>query len=235
MGSVQTTLRVLDGADRGKVYENLVVPMTIGREEGNTIQLNDERISRFHAKIQEDAGKLVLTDLESTNGTRVNGESVKLWILRPGDLIEVGRTLLLSGNEQQIAARLAAMRGADLSSGIEFDDDEDLEEGEVLPSVRLEEELNWTDDPQARITLHTLLPPELPSGLSTGDQAQLNELLHYLHFRIRNLLRDVTPEYKPDGPKDQVESVTISQRRWQDLLDIELRLSTYLREIGDPE
>ena len=33
------TLRVLDGADRGKVYENIDVPVTIGREEGNTIQL----------------------------------------------------------------------------------------------------------------------------------------------------------------------------------------------------
>jgi hypothetical protein len=46
------TLRVLDGADRGRVYENLPTPVTIGREEGNTVQLNDERISRFHIKIQ---------------------------------------------------------------------------------------------------------------------------------------------------------------------------------------
>ena len=63
------TLRVLDGADRGRVYDQMTVPITIGREEGNNIQLNDERVSRFHLKIQEDQGKLVLTDLESTNGT----------------------------------------------------------------------------------------------------------------------------------------------------------------------
>ena len=54
------TLRVLDGADRGKVFENIEVPVTIGREEGNTIQLNDERISRFHLKIQKDHDDLVL-------------------------------------------------------------------------------------------------------------------------------------------------------------------------------
>ena len=64
------TLRVLDGADRGRVFDTLPTPVTIGREEGNSVQLNDERISRFHIKIQEDQGKLVLTDLESTNGTR---------------------------------------------------------------------------------------------------------------------------------------------------------------------
>ncbi|MCA9239750.1 MAG: FHA domain-containing protein, partial [Planctomycetales bacterium] len=63
------TLRVLDGSDRGREYRNLKLPLTIGREEGNTVQLNDERISRFHIKIQEDQDKVVLTDLESTNGT----------------------------------------------------------------------------------------------------------------------------------------------------------------------
>ena len=42
------TLQVLDGADRGRVFSNLNTPVTIGREEGNTIQLNDERVSRFH-------------------------------------------------------------------------------------------------------------------------------------------------------------------------------------------
>ncbi|MEM9411916.1 MAG: FHA domain-containing protein, partial [Planctomycetota bacterium] len=60
----EVTLRVLDGADRGRVFEDLSAPISIGREEGNTIQLNDERISRFHLKIQLDHGDLVLTDLE---------------------------------------------------------------------------------------------------------------------------------------------------------------------------
>ena len=93
------TLRVLDGADRGRVYERLPTPVTIGREEGNVVQLNDERISRYHIKIQEDGGKLVLTDLESTNGTRVNGEDVQLRILRFGDVIAVGRSVLLYGTQ----------------------------------------------------------------------------------------------------------------------------------------
>jgi hypothetical protein len=55
----RVTLRVLDGADRGTVFDEIEPPVTIGREEGNSVQLNDERISRFHIKIQEDQGKLV--------------------------------------------------------------------------------------------------------------------------------------------------------------------------------
>ena len=127
-----------------EVYENLPTPVTIGREEGNSVQLNDDRVSRFHIKIQEDDRKLVLTDLESTNGTKVNGENVQLWILRHGDVINIGRTLLLYGSEEEIARRLASLRGVDLSEGVALDEDDS---GESPSSVSLEAELNWSDDP----------------------------------------------------------------------------------------
>ena len=117
----EVTLRVLDGADRGKEFKLLPTPVTIGREEGNTVQLNDERISRYHIKIQEDDGKLVLTDLESTNGTRVNGEDVQLRILRYGDVIAVGRSLLLYGTRDQIVGRLGELRDHGLEITGELD------------------------------------------------------------------------------------------------------------------
>ena len=81
------TLRVLHGADRGRIFERLPTPVTIGREEGNSIQLNDERISRYHLKLQVDNDKVVATDLESTNGTKVNGEEIQVRIIRDGDMI----------------------------------------------------------------------------------------------------------------------------------------------------
>src|SRR5262245_62868056 len=115
------TLRILDGADRGRVFDSLPTPVTIGREEGNVVQLNDERISRYHIKIQEDSGKLVLTDLESTNGTRVNGEDVQLRILRFGDVIALGRSVLLYGTKEQIVGRLDELR----ENGLEVTDDID--------------------------------------------------------------------------------------------------------------
>ena len=62
------TFRVLDGADRGRTFENLPTPVTIGREEGNAIQLNDERISRFHLKVQEDQGKTDSTRIQEKVG-----------------------------------------------------------------------------------------------------------------------------------------------------------------------
>src|SRR5947208_6417900 len=105
------TFQVLEGVDKGRIFRDLPVPVTIGREEGNLLRLNDERVSRFHAKVQQDNGDIILTDLESTNGTRVNGNVVQIRRLRPGDRIHLGRSLLLFGSNEEIAARMATIGG----------------------------------------------------------------------------------------------------------------------------
>src|SRR4051812_8924832 len=192
----QITLRVLDGADRGRLFEELPTPVTIGREEGNVLQLNDERVSRFHVKIQEDQEKLVLTDLESTNGTKVNGEDIQLRILRYGDVISVGRSVLLFGSREQIARRLSALRGEPPLVGTIGPED-----GASSPaSASLDFELGWSEDPDVQTTLHNLQPPELPERLSPGQAAELFELLEYLHIRVRDLLNSV----KIKGDSDRV-------------------------------
>lgn len=218
------TLRVLDGADRGRIYADAPTPLTVGREEGNPIQLNDERVSRFHIKIQEDDDKIVLTDLQSTNGTKVNGETVQISILRPGDVIAVGRTILVFGSREDIARRLAMLRGVDLSEGVTLG----LDEYEEEPSVAsLDFELNFSEDTDAELLLHTLLPPPLPDSLSPGQTAQVAEMLQYINLRMRGLLQSVKSKPKSDH-------VTLDQRQWQNLIDLEDRLAGYLRHIGEP-
>src|SRR5207245_10551515 len=108
---MMVTFQVLDGVDRGKVFRNLMPPVTTIREEWNILRLNDERVSRFHAKMQQDNSDIILTDLESTNGTRVNGNVVQIRRLRPGDRIHLGRSLLLFGSNEEIAARMATLGG----------------------------------------------------------------------------------------------------------------------------
>src|SRR6516164_9250863 len=103
------TFQVLEGIDKGRIFRELPTPVTIGREEGNLLRLNDERVSRFHAKVQFDNGEIILTDLESTNGTRVNGNVIQIRRLRAGDRIGLGRSLLLFGSEKEISERIAAL------------------------------------------------------------------------------------------------------------------------------
>lgn len=219
------TLRVIDGTDQGRAYAEVPTPLTIGREEGNPIQLNDDRISRFHLKIQEDQEKTVLTDLQSTNGTKVNGEPVQLWILRPGDVISLGRTVMVYGTREEIAERLSALRESKLTGGVTLDTDEFAES----PSAAsLDFELNFANDPDAEVVLHTLAPPELPEGLSPGQAAQMAEILQYLHLRMRGLLQTVRSKGKGDR-------VTLEQHKWQNLVDLQDLLSSYLRGVGEPE
>ena len=220
----QITLRVLDGADRGQVYGDLNPPITIGREEGNSVQLNDERISRFHIKIQEDQEKLVLTDLESTNGTRVNGEDTQLRILRFGDVISVGRSVLLYGSRDQIAGRLEGLRNEGLS------ETGDVRAGDLASradSSSLSFELRLGSSEDLQNTLHIPLPPDLPDELSAGQAAQISEILEFLHLRSRQLIQSAHVDEKE-------KQVTITLARWQDLLDIQSQLAEYLRMIGDP-
>jgi len=210
------TLRVVQGADRGRIYSELKTPISIGREEGNTIQLNDERISRFHCKIQEDNDHLVLTDLESTNGTRVNGQDCQLRILRFGDIIAVGRSLLLFGTSEQINARvnegLTAVEEGKLLSKTDSGDF-DLDPG-LVESIRALRELNK--------------PPELPERLSPSQAAQLAELFEYFHDRIGEVVNGVNINEK--RPTINVDIAT-----WQLILQLYSRLSELIRGISDPD
>lgn len=219
------TLRVLDGADRGKVFEDLPTPVTVGREEGNIVQLNDERVSRYHLKIQEDDGRLVLTDLESTNGTKVNGETAQMWLVRPGDLISLGRTMLLFGSEEEIEDRIATLKEADLAAGVPLSIDDSENGGEAAP---VEFDSHWASDPGSLSLLHTLLPPELPDDLSPGQAAQISEMLQYLHLKMRAVLQNVTIRGKGDR-------IQLNLQQWQNLIDLQDRLARYLRQMGEPE
>lgn len=210
------TLRVLDGTDRGKVFDSIELPVTIGREEGNTIQLNDERISRFHLRIQQDHDDLVLTDLESTNGSKVNNEDVQLRILRHGDLISIGRSTLLFGTRQEINERLDSKSGTG-SRSAEANADSAAEHVAV--------EQDWQRDPKL---LMPNQPPKLPDRLSPGQAAQLCEVLEYLHDHIRRVVN----EAQVDRHNKQV---TLTNDKWQRVLDAHSRIAEYLRRVSEPE
>lgn|GEM_PF-600347 len=112
------TFQILEGVDRGRVFKDLPIPVTIGREEGNGLRLDDQRVSRFHAKVQMEDGDIILTDLDSTNGTRVNGMAVQIRRIRPGDQISIGRTVLLFGTLEELARRSTPIVSDPLWDGV---------------------------------------------------------------------------------------------------------------------
>ena len=76
----------------GGVPHELTEPVTtIGRAPENTMQLEDPSVSGRHAQVEQVGEEFHITDLESTNGTRVNGELITSVTLRVGDRIRFGK------------------------------------------------------------------------------------------------------------------------------------------------
>ncbi len=68
---------------------------TLGRSRDCDIVVDDANVSRQHAELRPRGGGWVLSDLGSTNGTRLNGRSIQTpEVVRPGDEIELGASLI---------------------------------------------------------------------------------------------------------------------------------------------
>ena len=244
------TIQVLEGLERGKVFEAIETPVTIGREDDNTIQLNDERISRFHSKIQEDSSRIILTDLDSTNGTRVNGRPVQLRVLKPGDQLAIGRCLLVFGSPTEIADHLGTQPNR--------------KKQETTPAVGVTVGATASFLPPANdqeldlIDLFPGGPPELPTQLNPLQQAQLSDLVSFVHDRIGSVLAaahsnqpadelelsasnttdnslDRLLEDNPDQAAGAADAdMVVAAETWQQLLALEMNLARYLRGIAEP-
>ncbi len=67
----------------------------IGRVPDNTILIDNPAVSSHHARIFRDADNFILEDLQSTNGTQVNGQLVSRHTLKNGDVIGIGKHTLV--------------------------------------------------------------------------------------------------------------------------------------------
>jgi pSer/pThr/pTyr-binding forkhead associated (FHA) protein len=228
------TIQVLEGFERGRVFVDLVTPVTIGREEDNTIQLNDERVSRFHVKIQEDGGRIILTDLDSTNGTRINGHPVQVRVLQHGDQMSIGRSLLLFGSDREIQETLHKVSSSELpSTDLPDDDDESTHRrtvssrgGEFLAPSDFEERPVGSD---SRQDLFPHGAPGLPHDLRIAQRAQVSDVLAFIHDQLA-LIANQAVESRPGTQAEMVVDWTT----WQRLLRLEMQLANYLRQIADP-
>lgn len=88
-------LHVLQGPDKGRRYHTHEEPTTIGRSS-DQVQLSDHSASRRHAELRPSNGSWQILDLNSSNGTYVNGQRVlSPTTIKDGDQIRVGSSLLV--------------------------------------------------------------------------------------------------------------------------------------------
>jgi len=79
--------------------------ITLGRDETNDLKLPDTAVSRNHAVVERRGGLMILYDLDSRNGTFLNGVPVRKSVLRDGDQVGIGGTVLrfVSDSREQSA------------------------------------------------------------------------------------------------------------------------------------
>ena len=231
------TFQILEGIDKGRVYRDLPTPVTIGREEGNVLRLNDERVSRFHVKIQSDNNEIILTDLDSTNGTRVNGNVVQIRRLRAGDRVHVGRSILLFGSESEIRARVETMAATGTSPtapGTAPRFQPATLQSQTIASG-LEGELDFDLHPTDNVTvsggnlyLNNRPLPLLPQKLTPSQAARLSEMLDCLH-------RHLIAATETIRVNEDTSQVTLGIGDWQRILGVQMLLARYVRAVSDPD
>lgn len=96
-------LTVIQGPDRGRKFEMPDnEPQLLGRSS-EALPLSDSTVSRRHAELTPDAGEWYLRDLESQNGTYLNGSAIRERAqLKAGDQIRVGQTVMVYGRADLI-------------------------------------------------------------------------------------------------------------------------------------
>ena len=104
------SLEIVEGPGAGRRVE-VGDSVEIGRDPNAGFHVDDDLVSRRHARVTSDDGAAYIEDLGSLNGTFVNGNQVKARTrLQPGDDILIGVTLLELRSAQDVVARPTAVR-----------------------------------------------------------------------------------------------------------------------------
>jgi predicted component of type VI protein secretion system len=131
--------------------------LVLGRVSGCGIVLDDDKVSRKHARLIVQVGVVEVEDLGSRNGVHINGTRVLRRVLRDGDVLLIGRT------EIRFVGAVAAEASAPDLAGVDLLADED-EAPVIEPSARAQEpvedlELEFEDEPVAPVPKPAVPPP----------------------------------------------------------------------------
>lgn len=159
-------LSIIQGQSKGKKFELPDhEPQLIGRSS-EAIQFDDNAISRRHAELTPDDGLWYIRDLDSQNGTYVNGTRIRdRTRLRAGDQIRVGQTLLVFGQTESKAKDTVRFVGRDrVAANIE----------RALPSQGLTSQ-GLINPISPAPSISTTKPLAVPAGASNEDSVILAE------------------------------------------------------------
>jgi predicted component of type VI protein secretion system len=111
-------VRIVEGPGAGTDFE-IEQAAILGRLETNDIPVQDPKASREHAKIYKQGAKFSVVDLNSSNGTFVNGDQITKRALEHGDRITIGKVTMVFENPEEEALKAAAPKRKSLEEAFE--------------------------------------------------------------------------------------------------------------------
>ncbi len=180
--SLMASLFVVRGRDQGKHFQLSLPVQKLGREASCEIQLFDSEASRSHAELRVALdGKCELTDLDSSNGTKVNGNRVTSHRLSSGDRIEIGSTLLIFTGTG-LPGAMDAAHGVDIVLKSQEDDDR----SRIVSSLSQSGAISSTSVADQRSDADRSLEVMYLTAIAVGRTDDLDEVLN----RILRLVFD---------------------------------------------
>ena len=91
---IDARLRVVAGSGKGRVYSITGNTMVIGRDDGCDVVVDDPRVSGRHAIVSYRGGEFRVSDLQSTNGSLLNGSPLTESVFQESDDLRLGKTVI---------------------------------------------------------------------------------------------------------------------------------------------
>ena len=86
--------------------------VSIGRSPDNALVIDNPAVSHYHARVFNEEGRMMLEDFGSMNGTFVNGQRVKMVMLKPGDSVTVGKHTIVVSDSRELDGFAPSGNGA---------------------------------------------------------------------------------------------------------------------------
>lgn len=157
-------LVIRQGPEVGKIFPLTSVSHTIGRDPLVEISLNDLEVSRQHARLTETAAGYQLEDLNSTNGTFVDGLQIgnDPILLTPGQEIRLGSDILLAYVEAETETAVSDSPAADLEATMVAAPEPEPQPAREPETKPIGDEEAWEEPPATAVPLtEPPSPPEL--------------------------------------------------------------------------
>ena len=133
----------------GRTYELKTETTTVGRVSGNTFEIPEASVSSHHAEIVLKGSDVLIRDLNSTNGTFINGDRITEAVLKPGEILRFGTIELRIDSGDAPAKPMSSASSTSSSRPASAPRPKPLDQTVVIPQgVKLEDLQGGTSPPQ---------------------------------------------------------------------------------------